>query len=523
MVIIALTSIFHRALQTSYFRFFSMADDAAAQVGFIESVRLYGQYDATMLNSFQGLGPTRGWSAEMWCEQGLVTDTGSSFSIFETHAYFLHYFLGYLAKILDFSILKYLHTSVLSLNLFIVGSWFLALTVLFLFIKKRSTHKLAPIILIVFVLTQPLVSFQLNGLTFVTKGFILPAVISLIILVKKSLTKTDFSLIALMQFLASLIDERSSLLSGVVTFIFIMLNKEINKKDRRMQGILVLCLLQIAWFFYWAKFVQININYTDALNIENIFFQLRNSFSINGLLPLTINLGIANLTMLMFILISRRIEFIVPALVSILPNLLISGGGVEKDQFWTQYHSNYFPYLIIFSIFSILSFMKSKKSNLVLFAVTLSIGINLIHPVDEGQGIKKLSSNIRGIQNSLGLTNKDDLNYLRQIANERDKIVADIKPGSLISAAPWIMPSLVANGNIFINQYPRGIKDAEYAFAEYDFNKQKYVVHPWYYNEITTLAIGKCVAEAINRREVLSILRIENIAGLYLMRINFGS
>jgi hypothetical protein len=227
--------------------------------------------------------------------------------------------------------------------------------------------------------------------------------------------------------------------------------------------------------------------------------------------------------MLIFILLSRRIEFIAPSVVSILPNLLISGGGVEKDQFWTQYHSNYFPYLIIFSILSILSFAKSKRFNLVLLAATLSIGVNLIYPIDEGQGIKKLSNNIRGIQNSIGLTNKDDLNYLRQIAYERDKVVADIKPGSLISAAPWIMPSLVANGNIFINQYPRGIKDAEYAFAEYDFNKQKYVVHPWYYDESTTLAIGKCVSEAINRREILSIQRIENIAGLYLMRINFGS
>lgn len=174
------------------------------------------------------------------------------------------------------------------------------------------------------------------------------------------------------------------------------------------------------------------------------------------------------MTLLPFILLSLfNWKYLFLALMTILPNLIITIGGAEKIHFSTHYHDMYLPFLLFSSTMGMLKVYEWKtklKYPVLSIVIVLAIASNYIH-YENNKAVFNIKSQIFGYSQILPNSSKNKI-----LQNNRDfftAFFADIPHEAKVSALEYEMPSLVLRGLERIDYFPVGLNDNEYLVIEY--------------------------------------------------------
>ncbi|ESS15126.1 hypothetical protein MOLA814_00701 [Betaproteobacteria bacterium MOLA814] len=155
--------------------------------------------------------------------------------------------------------------------------------------------------------------------------------------------------------IAVLIVEKVILYSGIFLILYSILFYKDYYDKRDLVRRLLLGIAVLVIFFIVVKFYINNSYYTSSIpfSVEALINLFSNELFLNG----TKSLLLVNAPLLLPALIFRPKIFLI-AFIMLLPNILGNIGGAEKTNYYTHYHTLYFPFVVYAFIQGVGAFFK---------------------------------------------------------------------------------------------------------------------------------------------------------------------
>lgn len=433
--------------ELAYLRFFHMAGDSAGYVDLINRVSIYGDMRSNVFMSPYPLFDLMGKSALEYC--------ASSFDnkYFGTSFYHLH---SYLAVYLFSAINNISGINSLILASYINGiATFIVFCSTYLISRNCKLSQIESITIIsAFLLFMPLVG-SISGQFYYDRLFI-PLALLGFYFTNFYNGKNKLAILIIIIIFTSLISERSALMIGI---LFIYLN--IFTKNYKL---ILISSLSILYYLFWAKYIQSGL-YSGSTSLQQLIhnfsmiFEWKSEYSIQ-----TRNFLLVLSPLLVISAFSKRFFWI--CLIFIVPNLIVTVGGAEKNGYVSHYHTFYIPILIIGTIIgysNLKAKINSKFTIVILFTIII---INSYFTLRTQFVVSPTLTHSISTDLKLLIPNSD----MRTNSDNRKKLFSELMQGvntkSTISASEFIMPMLVNLDFYNIRYFPIGIYNSDYLITE---------------------------------------------------------
>lgn len=330
--------------------FYTFSGDGAFFVDLIDELGNNNKYDSSIHRSHLYIFPFLMAEAQDYCAMTLENAKYLPpwFKVYDPSVplnMFIHGHLYLLAPII--SLFVKIGFSALAVSSFLFSaSYVLILYLIFDFLKNKMNIFLA-IFFVIVIISFPPLSISFTGQFYFDRLFILPMLL-IIFLYYSYFTenkKNTFAKIILVSVLTCLLHERAFLMVGFFLAIYSLLMTNFRiYKDKKVFILFLFGLFCIFTYFFYTKNFQDNFywgntipsqlfkNLVRILNTEDILFkQSVKLFFI--VLPL------------MLLSIKNKKLFLI-ALITLIPQFLVTVGGAEKYGLTTHYHAFYIPFLV---------------------------------------------------------------------------------------------------------------------------------------------------------------------------------
>lgn len=389
-------------------------------------------------------------SAETVCKSALIsTDVGAN--VLNNHAYFIFYPLALFSMLLPPHIVASVCNGLVFVSFVFITYWIL---------RSQKVGIVGAFVFCFLVMVHPAWSFAFLGDLYADRIFMPLGLLYFFLLYNFALDRNKDPLhyiIFVVGLLASLTTERGAIMIAFLTITFLCLYKKSIPHWKERTALLFFSMVLIIYIFSYLKLLHANLsgqtNILDTLQGGLHFFEsLRDTTYATKVREFLI------INILLFGILSLlewRLALI--AFMALLPNLLTTIGGAEKNGWATHYHSMYFPFLVFSSAigFSKLwQYLPSIKYRLILigFVLVLTYGISHYSPSYGNQ---------RGaLTRMYDFYSYSPYSDERQHSNLISQISKAIPSGASVTTSEYFMPSLFNN---HISYYPMGIDTSDYA------------------------------------------------------------
>jgi|688.fasta_scaffold28689_5 hypothetical protein len=473
--------------------------DTAGMLDLVSPSRLSSPLQSDYLAAaYGGVLPLIGASDENVCEV-ILTNTDESSNIFEYHPYLISYLLAALNWVFPFG-------DAVFLALLMVTSLFSGLFFLYRASQDLKLNLFLRLFFLSLVLVYPVFNKSFLGQPFFDHlmfGLSIP----LMFLVRQKVRKPESYTVPIVSLtvLLAMVSERGAALACLISFVyFLLLHGRKCVQSRQNIAILSAGATSGIWFLIWLKFFQGYSAY-GQISIESFKSRLLSFGHEPAHGQLTV-FFVTSLVFFLLVLASGRLAAI--AVISLLPNILLSIGGAELTGFLTHYHQIYLPVVLFAAltgfdrvITSLEKIPKLGKRFLSLIQFTLCILLMCIgisswnYAVGSGgvfsvlDGPKQLlwpsSSSIQKIETE-------------QARNFRELIAVAEIGNQTVTTPEEVAPELQLSGVKDIEYWPLGMGKSEIVLAP--FLAGVPIVFPFgdFYGTGETLSI--CVQQILEER-----------------------
>jgi hypothetical protein len=409
-------------------------------------------YVPTTSLNFQEAHSTFTLNVDDLCKADLIP-SGRINNILTVHAYFILYPLALLTWFFP------AYAVLAAVN----GVSFIAIIyIIYWVIRKQNIPVVGSIVFCALVVAHPAWSHAAMG-QFYSDRFFMPlgllyAVLLYDALGRHNIRGSNLLFILAVGLLAASTTERAAVMIAMFNMALLVLFKS-SITDIKTRIVLVTFTIGlILYVFLYLKFLQVNYGGTASLiefiqGISGFFSRIQNPVHAGKMQEfLVINVLLFGV----FSIFNWRLGLI--AFAVLLPNLLLTIGGAEKNGWSTHYHSMYFPFLVFSAAmgFSRLwHLLSAAKYRLVLIGLLVTLipvisSFSLGYRGQQGTAIRLYNFYVDGSKS-----------YEKQGLIQIHKIAAAIPEGVKVTTSESFMPILYNNRTIYY--YPMGIDTADYA------------------------------------------------------------
>ncbi len=360
-------------------------------------------------------------------------------------------------------------TKIFPINLVLAGSYafsFLGMIfILYLFLRKQGISIIGSVLFCLLIASLPAWSMSFWGQLYPDRYFMFLGFVFALVLTDKKPRFIWFIIIAALCFM--IVEKMIIICAAFMISYLVLYWKEIDKKFRKY--IIITALIFVISAFIIIKYFLNNFYYSAFLTISSF---------INFPVYLTTVPALTNLIVFLFfnfilLLIFGAFEWqvIVISFIVMIPNIFGDIGGAEKTNWYTHYHSTYFPILVWALSTGFVKYYHKIKTPLGLkilysgiFVVTIVIlGIWPFSLRDMKFNFKYLDNNTLKQVFDLDIDyikGNGNYAYYKNNAIMMQKIIPDNSIVSLPELPGSTMLSLCYNKKLYY--YPLGIDDADY-------------------------------------------------------------
>ncbi|QDM17961.1 hypothetical protein [Tardiphaga sp. vice278] len=459
--------------------YFVQAGDSAFIVDLLTRVADGHGLVSTAFNSAYSIFPIIGIDAEAYCRsefKSLFRDVSG----LRWHAYLIAYPMAWLTFIPGVTALGVVISSM-------VASFMGSLLLLALFLRRRGLPILVVIAFLVLLFLCKPWSDAIMGQFYFDRLFLLPG-IALVLCVHLRLSgeKVSFVWIIALTTVCALVTERPAVMIGCFLIGYPVLCRGLgalrSRDCRWLMALGVACLVYVALYVALLQ----DSPYKDVLGGAAAIAALKAALLPGGTYqPQTMKLFAVLLPF--FILAALEWRLCLVAAGAILPNLLLTIGGAEKNNFFTHYHMAYLPFLVAAATLGLLriwslfrpwlnadarwfsprrvAFTGGTAAVLALMAVysdRINTGDVSRTFVFNDPGTRALpTSLVPGLSNPLVDAWADQGRFLREF-------VSDIPDNSTVSTPEWLQPALVKRRGMVFDYAPIGLGANQYMILLYN-------------------------------------------------------
>lgn len=318
-------------------RFFTGHADSASMVDLIRNIAT-GQGLRSSFNSGNDIWPLLTANADAYCRLTFIPRFRDA-SVLIWHPYWVAYPMAALTALPGVNALTVVTFLTALSHIGVLG-------LLWWFLRRQNVPMAVAAMFVLAVFVFKPVSESLLGQLYFDRLFLLPGT-ALVLLVHLHFTEKARSLwlIAALAFFCVLLSDRPCIMVGVFLLGYPLLRqgrKVVRSSDSIVLMAMGLACLIYAFLYFW--FVQHNPEYT-SLTIPGAFEWLKTSLAPDGALrPQSMKLFAVLTPFILLGLFDWRLGLI--AVGSVVPNLMVSVGGAEKNLFLTHYHMPYLPFVL---------------------------------------------------------------------------------------------------------------------------------------------------------------------------------
>lgn len=503
--------------------FFIQNIDSAGYVNLVTNVSNGNGMVSSIFNSYYSLLPTLTMSGDDYC----TYDMGEAYSeqsFFRWHAHLITYLIAIFVKI-GFPSLSV----VISINTIgLIGAMFVPI----IYLK----YKKVPLIIILgFFLCLffwiPL-SEAIFGQLYIEK--IYPLLMVSIILLSyeylnnEKLKKNILKYIVILTFIAILISERASMMTGMFFMSYTILFSGIKfYKNRKAKNLFFLGIVGFGWYLIYTIFFY-DSPYASSFDISNIKNNLKAIFDYGSNYNLlVIKLLIVVFPMLIISAFGRQILII--AIFSLIPNLILNIGGALKTGFTSHYHMMYIPFLISAATISILElnhyikvyFGSDHKKKLISSSLLLIVllGFTFFNMKYEPYNLKPISFNFDKQSYLYDVITKD-INYDRKLKdiNLSEFLKTENSNDIKISSSSWLMPFLSDIENVKVNSFPIGIYDSDFILLPMKIDSENIDLPSYLSPDLDKEQKQECIKDYLKLNYKLEFKSKETTPKIYLYK-----
>ena len=351
----------------------------------------------------------------------------------------------------------------------LAASYAFGITIIYRYMQKMEIPIRYRAIYTMIVLSSPVFIESIHGQPYFDKLFFGPCVGILVYIYSENrMSKRNFIKIIILIIVSITISERVSLIVSIVVIASLILKYRFEAlRDKHLLALVILSIIGVVWYFFWQRYISLNPNMANSgvnyywMNIRNLFTPVRETLFLTFFLTL----------MPFLILIGRNLKLLIVAIISVIPNLVVTIGGAELTAYSTHYHSMYLPVIITLGAISLTNskiYTKEKmfgtNSFTVLIAISFIIGFlanthytNINSP--NTNYLNRFESYIKKVADDFGLIPPDVYTQRSATRSEYIDSVDSLKKltGLSISAPEMFMPALTAVGFGSIDYFPIGV------------------------------------------------------------------
>jgi len=471
-------------------RFPSLHTDSAGYVDLIEGIKNGYGFNSPIFSSFFSYIPYLSLEPQKFCNE-LFESVHKGSSYLNWHPYLIAYPLAFISWLLKINSIE-IASAANSIN--VIGS----IGIIYWYLRFKKMSVLPSLFYCIFLLTSSIWIGMIYGQLYFDRLMLFPGILMVLALAGRCISgRQRIATILGTYFLCMLISERTALIASLVIIGYAFLSgKDENIKNR----ILFIFLSFIAIFYlYMYKSLYQNNLYYSSITFSSIIGNIKDAFSIET--------RMSNLTLKWFIILFPFISisifnkrFFVIVLGVLIPNLMVSVGGAEKTGFLTHYHAVYFPILIGFSTIAFSNLGKFHNKIIPIAISLLLISYNIFINIDRDDEIYRFNSFLearRVFNRYTDIIPNSKLNKSLSInGNYLNGIASLIPKNSSVSSPEILMPSLVRNGNRYVDYFPIGLGLNDYIVVQKDQKSDTYVVTT-YLDYDSSMKIQKCITDIV--------------------------
>jgi len=415
------------------------------------------------------------WSAvsDDICSSDLAPSTGV-YNALDNHAYYAIYAISFVSQVLTAnSTLSYLHSFTYVILVFVP----------YLFLRMFNVSIRSSLLFCLIVTLHFAWSYSSNGDYYMDRYYMPFSLIYMsgmyiTYVVQDKVKNYNLLLPTLISgIVAALMTERAAIMLGFSTFAILFIGWKSIRSNRIKTGLIVLgaSFLIYAYWYVSVRFVGVSTggSLTDSTSkLNNLISRFSTyEYIIHLLFYFLINIGVLGIFS-----VFAGIRVALVAVVSLLPNVIVSVGGAELNGWTTHYHSMYFPVLVFTSMlgFKELSINKYWCDHNVQKAGIITIPFIMLSVIDPYKSSLRPPSleNINGsiFQKLMNYYYFPSVSYERVVQINTKRLGIAVPELTNITITEDSVPSLYQNRNI--SYYPLGIDTADYAVLNvtYDDN-----------------------------------------------------
>lgn len=394
---------------------------------------------------------------------------------FETNSYnladFNHLKFHYYLILAPMSLLLYIFEAPYVGSGIVIFSFISFLTISFLIIRNNFKLNLLFAIFIVFAVSlHPSWGLSIQGQPYVDRLF-LP--LCLLLLYFSNKENPSFSTILILSIITSSVVEKGIFYVGIYLILHSILYFKSNTKLQFQKFILGILLLVV--YFIIVKYYLNNIYYSSQyISLEAFKNNFLDQKYTNGTLSfLTINLFF----LLPSIFFDRKLFLI--ALTTLIPNLVYNLGGAEKTNFYTHYHTFYYPFITFAFIQNLPKFINYFNKFVINFKYLIRLFlIGYLTAICFFYYYLSFDNNNLVVFSKSPYNNSYFSSFNFRWATRtnflltQEKVYKYIPLGSKVSSIEASFPYLFKYQNI--SMYPLNYQTADYIILGYQKNEDKY-------------------------------------------------
>ena len=479
--------------------------DTAGILDLVSPSRLSSPLQSDYLAAaYGGVLPLIGASEENVC-QIIFTNTDESSNIFKYHPYLISYLLAALNWFFPFGDAAFL-------ALLMVTSLFSGLIFLYWASRDLKLNLFLRIFFLTLVLAYPVLNKSFLGQPFFDHlmfGLSIP----LMFLVRRTALEPggNTSTIVSLTVLLAMVSERGAALACLISFVyFLLLHGKKSFQSRQNIAILSAGAISGTWFLFWLKFLQGYSAY-GQVSLDSFKNRLLSFGHEPSQGQLVVFLA-ASLVFFLLVLASGRLLAI--AIISLLPNILLSIGGAELTGFYSHYHQIYLPVILFAALIGFERASNALKSiskicTRLLNLIQITFCILLLCVGIYSWSYATDSERILSLGEAPGQLFWPASSSIQKVETEQAKRLRDLVAiaaigNQTVTTPEEVTPLLNLSGIKDIEYWPLGMGKSEVVLAPYVDDRP--VVFPFgdFYGTGETLSI--CVQQILEERYELKRL-----------------
>lgn len=426
--------------------------DAAFMMEVLSSIRETGVPTTYLGPSFIDAVGTFSFNAETLCKADLIP-SGRGLSVLDSHSYFILYPLAALTWLFP------PHAILAVAN----GLGFVAIIyILYWILRRQGVSTIGAVAFCLLVMAHPAWSQASLGDFYADRFFMLLGLLYVALLYdalirQGKLGRGYLLLVLAVGLLAASTTERGAIMIAMFTIATLVLYRK-SIADKKLK--IVLAIFSAGLFLgvvVYVKLVHVHHEGTGSLSaliqgIPRFLDQIQvPEYAAKVKEYLVINVLLFG----MFSIFNWRLALI--AFAVLLPNLLTTIGGAEKNGWATHYHSMYFPFLVFSTALGVgrlWNLLNAAKYRLALVFVLLGL-IPAISGYSESYGARH-----GAMTRMIGFYIKGEDSYERNLSSQLHQVYEAVPEGVKVATSEGFVPTLYRNRTIYY--YPVGIDLADY-------------------------------------------------------------